>query len=174
MLVVGALVAAVGLGSAGTFLAVAQAIQQPVNPLVQAVFTPPDGAPWLMTSDEWGVVVPGQAYMGYLETDGVAKLRQIGPPAVAVPGCPFTNIGQDFLPGLGVACPIPVELSGADLPAMATITVRVAGAAGEIQTCLHSVGVGTGPGGVPVSGDGWDCSRLTPPKFVPRTSYRGQ
>lgn len=75
-----------------------------------------------------------------------------------------------------VAAPVepPKALTGFDLPAGATITVRVAGGAGEIQTCSHSKGAGTGPGGVPVSGDGWDCSRLTPPKFVPRTSHRDQ
>lgn len=77
------------------------------------------------------------------------------------------------------AAPVtPPKLTGADLPAGTTIRVRTA--SGEIQTCSHSKGgwVSAGgwvsDGGVPVSGDDWNCSRLTPPKFVPSTSHRDQ
>jgi hypothetical protein len=163
-----AVVAACLVVSAGTFLAIARATHQPVTTLVQAVFTPTaeQADPWgspvqdrgrQMTSDEWGVVVPGQAYMGFLETDGVAKLRQVGPPAVAVPGCPFTNVGQDFPLGLGAACPVPAVLSGADLPGGTVIRVHTA--AGTNENCTHTTGYGYSTDGQLAIGDGWKCAR---------------
>lgn len=89
-----------------------------------------------------------------------------------IPPCSAAN-----LPFTDCAAAPVTPPKAADLPAMAVIRVRTA--SGEIQTCSHSKGAGVSADGwvsdgVPVSGDGWDCSRLTPPKFVPRTSYRDQ
>ena len=70
-----------------------------------------------------------------------------------------------------VALPVtpPKALAGADLPGGAVIRVRTA--SGEIQTCSHSNGGWVFDHGLPLLGDGWNCSRLTPPKFVPSTLH---
>ena len=87
-----------------------------------------------------------------------------------IPPCSPTNLPHTDC----AANPVtpPEALTGADLPAGATIRVHTAGAAGEIQSCSHGKGLGVTAAGVTFSGDGWSCSRLTPPKFAPATDRK--
>jgi len=55
-------------------------------------------------------------------------------------------------------------------PPLSSIRVRTAD--GEIQTCLHSGGAGVTTDGVPVTGDGWTCTRRIPPTVVPSPAHQ--
>jgi len=149
-----ALVAACLIGSAGTFLAIAQATHQPVTPLVQAVFTPsaeqldpvlnptppafpkvyravvlePGIAPWSIT--------PGKFYVGS-------------------PASNATVAGNPIDPSVWL---LPATLTGSDLPGGTVIRVHTA--AGTNENCTHSTGRGYGPDGQLAIGDGWSCARL--------------
>ena len=152
MLVVAALVTAAVLGSAGTFLAVSQATHQPVTPLVQAVFT--HRTPWASQAELYDAAA--HWWLRDQVADPIATVLEPGiQPWNVTPG-KFYEGSQGSETGAFSTYLLPAFLTGSDLPAGTTIRVRVAGGAGEIQTCSHNVL--TDPAGR-VVGDGWDCSR---------------
>ena len=128
-------VAAAILGSAGTFAGVAHATHHSAPSLVQAVLTGQDLPPASRHA-----FVPGQYYEGSQAWDESAVwLLPVDPQA-------------DFL-------------ADGWTPPLDAIRVRTA--SGEIQTCPHSKAAGGNGGwvgdGVPVTADGWTCTRATAP-----------